>query len=117
MYNAFCEAADYLGGVHFDDIEPFQFARYGKGQSYEWHVDSDHREEPTRKLTGVVALNKGFSGGGLQFLWPTLATQVQVEMEPGDLCVFLSTLHHRGAEVYRGKRYVLVAWATGRPWK
>ncbi len=103
-----------VADVAWGGFERFQIVRYQPGGKYDWHADNEWRPEHDRKLACVIALNDTYTGGGTDFLWPNPRTTETIALEQGDALVFLPTLYHRGREVIRGTRWILVTWATGR---
>jgi predicted 2-oxoglutarate/Fe(II)-dependent dioxygenase YbiX len=83
--------------------ERFRFYRYDPGQAFRWHRDGAFiRNDDERSfLTFMVYLNAGFEGGATEF--PDTA----VEPDAGLAVVFAHYLRHQGAEVVRGRKYVL----------
>jgi len=107
-----------------DAAESCQVTRYTKGGFYSWHRDGigSHREvhnEPnnkflhnnTRKLSMSIILNDDFEGGNFEF------SREQLELSKGSVIVFPSFIDHRVSPVTKGKRYSLVAWFVGPPFK
>ena len=107
-----------------DAAESCQLTRYTKGGFYSWHRDGigSHREvnnEPNnkflhnnaRKLSMSIILNDDFEGGNFEF------SREQLELPKGSVIVFPSFIDHRVAPVTKGKRYSLVVWFVGPPFK
>jgi len=123
----------------WDFSETCQFTKYGKGQFYGWHCDS--WEEPynkpddpqshgkIRKLSVTISLNdpSEYDGGNLQFDFrnnhdwerkKNKAVYSCKEIRPrGSIIVFPSFCWHRVEPVTKGKRYSLVIWNLGWPFK
>jgi prolyl 4-hydroxylase len=93
-----------LAGHHAVGVnERFRFYRYDPGQTFRWHRDG-YFERPNRersRLTLMVYLNDDFEGGETRFehavIKPVEATAL----------FFVHHLLHEGAEVKRGRKYVL----------
>lgn len=141
LYNhilPFVREANKQAGWNFDwdYSEDCQFTIYNKNQFYDWHPDAqarpyDNNRTPKlrgkiRKLSVTVSLSpaKDYKGGELEFRFPNLdtskecKTQVCEEIkEQGSLVVFPSYLVHRVKPVIEGKRYSLVIWNTGNPYR
>jgi prolyl 4-hydroxylase len=83
--------------------ERFRFYRYDPGQAFRWHHDGAFiRHDNERSfLTFMIYLNDGFEGGATEF--PDTAVQPAT----GLALVFAHHLAHQGAEVARGRKYVL----------
>lgn len=83
--------------------ERFRVYRYEHGQAFRWHRDGafvrDERERS--RLTFMVYLNGGFTGGATEF------EDEHVIPEEGLAVVFAHGLRHQGAEVIEGRKYVL----------
>jgi prolyl 4-hydroxylase len=83
--------------------ERFRFYRYDPGQTFRWHRDG-YFERPNRersRLTLMVYLNDGFDGGETRF------EHVAINPVRGTALFFVHYLLHEGAEVRRGRKYVL----------
>ena len=127
--------ANFNAGWNFklDHYQPAQFTVYGKGQHYNWHVDSssnpysqEHHKNfrgKIRKLSMSISLNdsKEYKGGELLI---DLSSPMKKEIfkidklkEKGTAVVFPSHLWHRVTPVTKGVRYSLVVWALGTPWQ
>jgi len=149
IYNAiypYIQEANRSAGWNFDWdwSESCQFTKYGVGQYYGWHCDSN--EEPyqrkqnddgswpmdhgkIRKLSVTISLTEPneYVGGNLEF---DFRNQVDweknkkakikecVEIRPrGSIIVFPSFVWHRVTPVTSGTRYSLVIWNLGLPFK
>lgn len=101
---------DYL----VDGREAIQFAQYGEGQHYHWHVDTfTLAGRPTdRKITCVALLNdvNEWEGGELQV---RLYEEYRVPLEKGTVVAFPSILEHRVTPVLKGFRYTATIWFKG----
>ncbi len=83
--------------------ERFRFYRYDPGQTFRWHRDG-YFERPNgerSRLTFMVYLNDDFEGGETRFQEST------IRPERGMALLFVHRLIHEGAEVIRGRKYVL----------
>lgn len=107
--NAAC-GWDYL----VEGREAIQFARYGEGQHYHWHVDTfTLAGRPTdRKITCVALLNdvSEWEGGELQL---RLYQEYKAPLEKGTVIAFPSILEHRVTPVLKGFRYTATIWFNG----
>ena len=91
-----------IAGPSPDDV---QFARYGVGGKYDWHVDRDESVQAKRTVSSVVLLKQPEEGGGFE-----LKNGGVVPLDPGDACVFPSRELHRALPVARGTRESLTLW-------
>ena len=131
----YMERANDKAGWRYDirNAELMQITRYKKSGFYGFHKDgrgdhlsvynqSDNKflHGQVRKLSMTVLLNDNYEGGEFQF-----ATYKQEECEihtpefnkTGTIVVFPSDMEHRVAPVTKGKRYSLVTWFLGPPFK
>jgi len=104
--------------------EDFQITRYLKGEFYSEHTDGciDHTsiydipenkflDRKVRKLSMTANLNDEYEGGELEINGET------VRMEKGTLVFFPSFLKHEAKLVIKGKRFSLVNWFLGPPFR
>lgn len=96
--------------------EPFQYATYGIGSHYGWHMDQGAGPAP-RKLSLSVQLSQPdeYEGGELEMNLGSSCKAVQ--KDAGSVVVFPSYVVHRVRPVSGGTRRSLVAWASGEPFK
>jgi PKHD-type hydroxylase len=95
-------------------LESLQLTEYQESDHYDWHTDHGNGEFSVRKLSMVVQLSdpKDYEGGSLQ------VHEIQVkEKEQGTVVLFPSFSAHKVHPVQSGKRYSLVAWLTGEPFR
>ncbi|MBZ0120303.1 MAG: 2OG-Fe(II) oxygenase [Sandaracinaceae bacterium] len=126
-------------GWHFEleIVEDLQFAIYGEGGRYDWHVDSSPRpytakdarmgeafEGLIRKVSFSVQLSdpSTYEGGDLELEVglpgdPERSEVPEDARARGTVIVFPSFVPHRVRPVARGVRYSLVGWACGKPWR
>ena len=83
--------------------ERWRFYRYDPGQAFRWHRDGAYERNALERsrLTFMVYLNEDFAGGETRF--ETFA----VRPRTGTALVFLHPLLHEGAEIERGRKYVM----------
>jgi hypothetical protein len=83
--------------------ERFRFYRYDPGQTFRWHRDGyferDNRERS--RLTLMIYLNDDFEGGQTRF------EHTVIQPRKGMALCFAHRLLHEGAEVKRGRKYVM----------
>jgi PKHD-type hydroxylase len=99
--------------------EKIQFTQYvAPTGKYEAHIDRMNINDVVRKLSLTVQLSEPdtYSGGELQILtnleYPEIASK-----SIGSGFAFNSMLLHRVTPVTTGRRYSLVVWVTGPPFK
>jgi predicted 2-oxoglutarate/Fe(II)-dependent dioxygenase YbiX len=83
--------------------ERFRFYRYDPGQTFRWHRDG-YFERPSgerSRLTLMVYLNEDFDGGETRFV------DTVIKPTRGMALFFVHHLLHEGAEVTRGRKYVM----------
>jgi PKHD-type hydroxylase len=100
----------------FGLVDEIQFARYGVGDGFGWHLDTGGGQTSTRKLSMSVQLSDEgeYAGGELELC---ACPQLEPRRRRGTIIVFPSFLAHRVTPVSRGARCSLVAWAHGPPFK
>ena len=89
-----------------------RFYRYDPGQFFDWHTDGYFsRDNGDRsRLTFMVYLNEGFTGGETSFTDDAVAPQFSdfsVTPTTGLALVFAHRLAHKGQQVIDGRKYVL----------
>lgn len=108
---------DYFRFDLFGFIEGFQFTEYNAPSGhYGKHVDIVHNGQ-VRKLSFVLQLSdpKDYKGGELQL--HSHDNPDVMKKEQGTLVAFPSYTLHEVTSVTEGRRYSLVGWITGRPFK
>jgi PKHD-type hydroxylase len=97
-------------------VDEIQFARYGVGDCFGWHLDTGGGQTSTRKLSMSVQLcdDDEYSGGDLELC---ACPQLDPRRRRGTIIVFPSSLAHRVTPITRGLRCSLVAWAHGPAFK
>ena len=112
-------------GTRLTDVEPIQYAKYGKGMFYDWHVDTattlNDLKVFKRNVSASLVLSnkKEYTGGSLQMILSnsfnrktnTFDPKDVVDQEQGTLVVFPSSFIHRVTKVETGTRKSLVFWA------
>ena len=129
------KTANQAAGWNFDFnwCEAAQYTIYKKGQHYGWHTDmaddpyemeNSNFKGKVRKLSCTLLLNDAteFKGGDCEFDFRNSRDKENVvrakELKnKGDLIVFPSHLWHRVKPITSGKRFSLVAWFIGPPFK
>jgi len=109
--------ADYFNFDLFGFTEGFQFTEYNAPSGhYGKHIDSMFNGT-VRKLSFSLQLSdiKDYEGGELQI---HLSDKPEVmKKEQGTLIAFPSHTLHEVTPITEGKRYSLVGWITGKPFK
>jgi|TARA_R100001530_G_scaffold6519_3_gene7583 PKHD-type hydroxylase len=131
------EANEKAGwNFQWDWSEPCQFTKYKLNQHYDWHCDSWTEPYNTpdnlgfhgkiRKLSVALSLSdpKDYKGGDFEFDFrnkdPDKKRHVVKCKElktKGSIVIFPSFVWHRVKPVTKGKRYSLVMWNLGHPFK
>ena len=108
-------------GYGFDLVgmmDPLQFTLYDAATQDEigWHVDCGEGPNTTRKLSLTVQLSDpaDYEGGDLEFL---ALPGSSFTRHQGAAILFPALLAHRIAPVTRGRRYSLVAFVNGPPFR
>ena len=102
------------------DHHGLQYATYGVGDHYIWHVDTLDREID-RKLSFSLLLNDNYEGGEFEIArWKYSAEGIEAEhvhvpTVTGTMIVFPSNTPHRVLPVTKGIRRSLVGWMVGNP--
>lgn len=115
-FESYAAEANSHCGWNYDipSREAIQFARYGVGHHYDWHVDFFplSGKDTDRKVTVVCLLNDPaeFDGGDFQI---RLYSEYNVPLEKGSVVAFPSILEHRVTLVTRGVRYSATMWFHG----
>jgi PKHD-type hydroxylase len=88
---------------------------YRENEFIDWHVDIGNKETSTRKISIVLLLSdeKDFDGGQLKWN-PAPAAFPQ---EQGTVIVFPSYIIHKVEPITRGRRFSLVTWFHGPPFR
>ena len=122
FYKIICDVNEDSFNYDISGIEgSLQLTQYVAPQGhYDYHVDSfvtPNDKGLTRKLSMVVLLNNPneFNGGVFEYL--TGNHPNEIPLNKGDLIVFPSYYLHRVTPVTRGKRYSLVCWVEGKPFR
>ena len=122
------EAAQNAGWGEWviNNVQPYQYTRYGPGDHYDWHPDTFQDPMPEddpnagliRKLSFTLLLSDqdDYEGGGLNF---TNIEEPSIEGNgtKGTVIVFPSYHSHSVEKVTKGIRYSLVVWFLGKGFK
>lgn len=113
----------------YDAIEDLQFTTYGPEQHYDWHADQrsvpyadadEYLQGKIRKISFSVLLNHDYEGGEFEFELGLPHEENRTELcqvKTGEAIVFPSFTYHRVRPVTKGKRYSLVGWICGKPYR
>jgi len=105
-----------LDGVRATGLFPnFRFYRYDPGQRFKRHIDGavDMPNGDRSKLTLLIYLNEGYSGGATVFSNYEFSDGVatvhnkRITPQTGLVLVFRHELKHEGEELVDGRKYVL----------
>jgi PKHD-type hydroxylase len=106
-------------GFQLNGFQEFQIAKYGKGDFYDFHMDSNIFDNSSqRKLSITVQLSDSidYVGGDFEFSKDMGKLDQKKLREKGTILVFPSFLYHRVTEVTKGERFSLVGWYEGNDW-
>ena len=99
-------------------MDPLQFTLYDARTRDEigWHTDCGEGPNTTRKLSLTVQLSSpdDYEGGDLEFLATPASSFMRHQ---GAAILFPALLAHRVTPVTRGRRYSLVAFMNGPPFR
>ena len=113
----------------YDAIEDLQFTTYGPEQHYNWYADQrsvpytdadKYLQGKIRKISFSVLLNHDYEGGEFEFELGLPHEENRTELcqvKTGEAIVFPSFTYHRVRPVTKGKRYSLVGWICGKPYR
>lgn len=119
-YTLFAERLDSIiydvndAHFHFDlnSLAELQFARYGVGDHFGWHMDM-RGEQPPRKFALVIGLSEAgeYEGGRLEVQNGNHTPSFR--LKAGMMIALPAWTLHRVTPITAGVRRTLVAWATG----
>ena len=120
----YVEKANEEAGWNFNVncFETPQVSFYGKGQFYDWHMDTgvELPSDPfVRKLSVSITLEDTFKGGDFQvqdWVHPQASKKFSTLKDmrkAGSIAVFPSFMFHRVTKVKEGERSSLVCWFRG----
>ena len=139
LIQPFIQTSNKSAGWNFewDWSEAAQFGSYTKKGFYGWHTDSSaniatNTKHPytygkIRKISCILQLtdSKDYAGGDFQFDFKDedpdkskrRITTVDHLRDQGTVVCFPSFLWHRLTPLTKGKRYSLIVWSWGKPFK
>jgi len=100
-----------------------QFTVYDKkNDHYNWHIDvssKDLEQKFVRKLSMIMCLSSkdDYEGGEFEIDCPSSTMKETIKLDCGEVIVFPSILQHRVRPIKSGKRFSLVGWMGGPPFK
>lgn len=116
--------------AHLTDLPPLQFTQYSEQYQgeYKLHMDLDwlnrsnisSTSQQQRKISTVVQLSdpNDYVGGDFEFGNDVLERpNPKILRQQGLMLSFPSFLYHGVTPVTKGKRYSLVGWFEGPPWR
>ena len=103
---------EYEGRAAVGVNELLRFYRYDPGQRFDWHQDfAFERDNGERSyLTFMIYLNDTFIGGETAFedsYSEESFEEFQVKPKQGMALFFEHATHHKGEEVWQGRKYVI----------
>ena len=105
-------------GFEVNQFESVQFAEYGIGQKYNWHIDNFplSGSEIDRKITVVCLMSDpaNFEGGELIL---RLYNEYTPPLKKGSVIAFPSIIEHKVTPVTKGVRYSATMWISGPRFK
>jgi SM-20-related protein len=102
--------------ISLGDCEEPQFLRYVTGDYFVAHQDGNtgliFDDSRFRKISVVIFLNEGYSGGALVLHghYPDLNLRVPIDALPGTMVAFRPETTHEVTPVTNGERYSVVSW-------
>jgi len=99
-----------------------QFTLYDtENDHYNWHIDTNADDLKTnfvRKLSIVMCLSSidDYEGGEFEIYYPHSLKETK-KLDYGDVVVFPSIIPHKVRPIKSGKRYSLVGWYGGPPFR
>lgn len=109
--------ANICAGWDFNitNIDDIQIGKYHSNGFYDWHIDTNKKEDIPRKLSFSMLLNdcSEFEEGKFEFK----NLDEQPILEQGTIIVFPSDLLHRVTPVTKGERISAVTWMRGPKFK
>jgi PKHD-type hydroxylase len=115
---------------HITYLPPLQFTQYCENYQgeYKVHMDLDWLDSHSiastqnhqRKISAIVQLSdpNTYEGGDFEFSHEVRQKPLKHEIrKQGTMMAFPSFLHHGVTPVTKGKRYSLVGWFEGPPWR
>lgn len=96
--------------------DPLQAVVYDAGCRFDWHTDVGKGDAAFRKLTVSVQLSdeRDYDGGDLVLVGEAVTSLRRMR---GCASVFPAILGHRVTEITRGRRYAVVGWMLGPPFR
>lgn len=95
-------------------FDAFQYAEYGEGDFFDWHIDrAGSPEHAPRKLSFTVNLSDSSEYEGGQFEVMYAPKPEVIDLARGEMIIFDAMMCHRITLVTRGARKSLVGWACG----
>ena len=119
LFNIINEKNQKTWLMKLTDIEPIQYAEYGKGSLYNWHRDI--RDEPysnglVRKISFSIILDDIFTGGEFDIDVYNPSSKKRFftfDSSKTNTIIFHSNLWHRVRPVKSGIRKSIVGWVLG----
>lgn len=108
---------NYFHELQFTEYEASYAGHYGWHEDLKWIPENDSNIQ--RKLSMVIQLSdpSEYQGGNLELEIPHQSPDVFRLKQIGTAIVFPSFVKHRVTPVTQGKRYSLVTWYEGPPFR
>ncbi len=99
--------------INYKDQSRVRLLKYEKNKKCDWHIDLADYPRNNYKIDSILMLSdkSEYDGGNLKFF---LGEEIEVELEQGDLILFLPLIYHKVEEVTKGERYVMVNFFSGK---
>lgn len=100
---------------HLTDFEAVQFAEYGPGQHYNWHMDTFFlcNKGYDRKVTVVCLMNDPSEFEGGELILRFNEQDYPVPLKKNSVIAFPSFVQHKVTPVTSGVRYTAAMWING----
>ena len=109
LENKFSEVVNVKGHELDFSETSYQFTEYKTGDYYNWHRDSNEKNDNKfRYCSIVIQLSNDYTGGVLELVED--GKNIQFSKGVGNVFIFLSNKLHRVTQVESGVRYSLVGW-------
>jgi PKHD-type hydroxylase len=96
-----------------NNITGFHVLEYNKDDFFSWHQDIGPGNTSNRKISIIIFLSDPRDYKGGQLKWIPDTGEIKKNPEQGTVLVFPSYVPHKVEKIESGRRYSLVAWATG----
>lgn len=103
----------FMFDINYKDQSRIRLLKYENNQKCDWHIDLADYPRNNYKIDSILMLSdkNEYQGGNLKFF---LGSEIEVELNQGDLILFLPFIYHKVEEVTQGERYVMVNFFSGK---